>query len=68
MGERILRFKALSLKVSLGRTSIYQFIADGAFPAPIKLGARATGWRESEIDAWIASREKTLTIGQGVSR
>ena len=25
----------------------------GAFPNPIRLGARAVGWIESEVDAWI---------------
>ena len=27
--------------------------ADGSFPQPIRLGARAVGWIESEVDAWI---------------
>ena len=25
----------------------------GSFPQPIRLGARAVGWIESEVDAWI---------------
>ena len=28
-------------------------VADGSFPQPIRLGARAVGWIESEVDAWI---------------
>ena len=28
-------------------------VADGNFPQPIRLGARAVGWIESEVDAWI---------------
>ena len=28
-------------------------VANGSFPQPIRLGARAVGWIESEVDAWI---------------
>ena len=26
---------------------------NGSFPKPVRLGARAIGWIESEVDAWI---------------
>jgi len=29
---------------------------DGTFPKPIKLGARAVGWLESEIEEWLQAR------------
>ena len=38
------------------RTSIYQKVAEGTFPAPVKLGPRAVGWLSTEIDAWIDER------------
>ena len=38
------------------RSSIYQGIKNGTFPAPIKLGARSIGWLSTDIDAWINSR------------
>jgi len=31
-------------------------IGRGEFPAPVKLGARAVGWRRSDIEAWLESR------------
>jgi prophage regulatory protein len=34
----------------------YALLKEGQFPRPINLGARAVGWLESEIDAWIADR------------
>ena len=37
----------------LARSTIYVRVADGSFPQPIRLGARAVGWIESEVDAWI---------------
>ena len=35
---------------------IYRKIADGTFPRPIKLGDRAVGFVEEELDAWIEQR------------
>ena len=32
---------------------------DPDFPKPIRLGKRAVGWRESEVIAWLESRERT---------
>jgi prophage regulatory protein len=29
----------------------------GDFPKPVALGARLVGWRESDIEAWMAARE-----------
>jgi prophage regulatory protein len=59
MSERILRFAELSKKVGLGRTAIYAAIDAGTFPRPVKLTERASGWRESEVDAWIAARQQS---------
>ena len=40
----------------LSRSTIYEMIGRGEFPAPVKLGARAVGWRRSDIESWLASR------------
>jgi prophage regulatory protein len=46
-------------QTGLGRSSIYQFIADGHFPKPVPLGGgRAVGWVAGEIEAWIVARIK----------
>jgi prophage regulatory protein len=31
---------------------------EGRFPAPVKLGERMVGWRESEITAWLDARQR----------
>jgi len=33
-------------------------VAQGKFPQPIRLGARAVGWLSSEVDAWIREKVK----------
>ncbi|MGR3808597.1 transcriptional regulator, AlpA family [Pasteurella testudinis DSM 23072] len=55
--DRILRLKEVMQKVGLRHSAIYSKINKGEFPPPIKLGARASGWRESVLDAWVAERE-----------
>jgi prophage regulatory protein len=54
--DRILRFPEVKARVGLCRSHIHNLVAQGKFPAPIKLGARASGWLESEIDQFIQSR------------
>jgi prophage regulatory protein len=66
MNDRILRFNEVARVTGLGRTSIYDGIRTGDFPAPVKLTKHAVGWRSSEIEAWIASRPHS-GVSAGVS-
>ena len=59
-------------RTRLGRSEIYRRIAAGNFPAPIKLGIRASAWVSAEIDDWIAKRiaerdSAALTANPGAS-
>lgn len=38
------------------RSSIYEDIKKGAFPAPVKVSRRCVGWRSTDIAAWVESR------------
>lgn len=40
----------------LKRSAIYDAMAKGAFPRPVKLGPKAVGWRQSDIAKWLAER------------
>ncbi|MDR3792997.1 MAG: AlpA family transcriptional regulator [Terracidiphilus sp.] len=54
--EKFLRLAEVRNRVPYSRSTIYQLIAQGKFPKPISLGARAVAWLESDIDEWITSR------------
>ncbi len=54
--DPILRRRDVEAITGLGRSTIYKMISDGQFPKPIQLGARAVGWPESAIRAWLALR------------
>ena len=58
--ERIMRTPEVVKITGLSKTTIWRRVRDHEFPAPIRLGGLATrsvGWRESEIENWIDSRE-----------
>ncbi len=50
----ILRINHVKARTGLARSTIYERIKEGDFPTQVSLGARAVGWLESDIDAWIA--------------
>ena len=52
----ILRRKQVEKRTGLSRSTIYLRIQEGTFPRPINLGARAVGWLENEVEAWLAAR------------
>ena len=53
----ILRRPAVEARVGLGRSAIYAMMAKNLFPKPVKLTAKAVGWRERDVSAWLESRE-----------
>ena len=62
---RILRRKQVEARTGLSRSSIYARLRhnpkrpgdyDPSFPKPISVGAKAVGWIEAEIDAWLTAQ------------
>lgn len=52
----LLRRKQVEAQTGLRRSTIYQAIAEGKFPKPVKLGTRSVAWLSTEVDGWIAAR------------
>ena len=42
--------------IRLSRTSLWRMVKAGDFPAPIRLSARAVGWRVGDVQRWLESR------------
>ena len=55
---RVLRLDEVVARVGLSKSTLWRYIKEGYFPKPIKLGPRATGWIEQEIEDWISSRPR----------
>lgn len=56
MANAILRLPLVKARTGISRSTIYLRIAEGSFPKPVSLGARAVGWLESDIEQWLNSR------------
>jgi prophage regulatory protein len=56
--ERLLTVWQVSEMTTLPKPSIYRKIAEGDFPAPIRLGERRSAWKLSDVLAWIDSRAR----------
>ena len=61
----ILRRKQVEARIGLSRSAIYSKLRhnprrpsdyDPTFPKPIPVGARAVGWVESELNAWLVAQ------------
>lgn len=59
MVQAILRLPAVKAQTGLSRSSIYAYISEKKFPAPIQLGARAVGWISTDVEAWVQARIDT---------
>jgi prophage regulatory protein len=52
--ERIIRLKTVLARTGLSRSTVYRKIADGTFPAQVRISVHGAGWHESAINEWIA--------------
>lgn len=59
---RILSFREIHQRLRPGiserasRAYFWRLVREGKFPAPLKLSAHRIGWREEDIDEFLASR------------
>lgn len=57
MQETILRKPQVLAVTGMKSTWLHEAVKRGTFPRPVRLGARAVGWRKSEVETWLKSRE-----------
>lgn len=60
----ILRKRATAARTGLSVSQLDRLAADGKFPKPLKIGARAAGFVAAEVDAWIAERIRERDEGE----
>jgi predicted DNA-binding transcriptional regulator AlpA len=64
----ILRLKQVLARTGLSRSTVYDKINrhsprfDPSFPKQVHLGASSVGWYESDIVAWLESRERPTSV------
>ena len=53
--DRIVRLITVLARTGLSRSTIYRKIGEGTFPAQLKISVNGAGWRESDINRWVAN-------------
>ena len=57
----LMRLSTVLRITGLSRSTIYRMIAEGTFPAPVKIGKRAVAWRPDGVLQWVDERPSTVT-------
>ena len=52
---RMLRKPEVIARTGLSNSTLYQLIQQKKFKPPVKLGARAVGWPESDVEEYLAA-------------
>ena len=53
--DRIVRLDTVLARTGLSRSTIYRKITEGTFPAQLKISTNGAGWKESDINRWVAN-------------
>ena len=70
MGEKsakayeIERINQVTKRTGNSKSSIYNYIGEGTFPKPVKLGPRSVGWLRHEVDEWIVAKIEQRDLGE----
>ena len=56
--EELWSLKIVTARTGLSRSTLYAYIALGAFPAQRHLGRRRVAWLASEVRTWIVNRPR----------
>ena len=54
--------KAVCKKLSLSPPTLHRMVARGEFPAPLRVGPRASRWIESEVDEFLRNRPRSTEV------
>ena len=57
--SNLLTRREVESRFGISKTTIYRKVADGSFPPPIQIGARAVRWDEAEIAEWLRGRPRS---------
>jgi len=50
--KRLIRLAEVATMLGIGRSTIYKYVGEGTFPAPVKVGFRSVRWKLADVLAW----------------
>ena len=51
----LLRTPDVLSMLNVSRATLWRMVADGRFPAPVKLGPQLRAWRRADVEAWVSA-------------
>ena len=57
---RLMKLAEVLRLCGLSKSTLYELIPKGEFPASVRISARSVGWRQYEVREWLESRPKTF--------
>jgi prophage regulatory protein len=64
----IVRIRTVLARSGLSRSTLYRKIEKGTFPKQVRINYYCRGWRESEINRWIADPEAWRPLAEEASK
>jgi prophage regulatory protein len=52
--QGLIRLAEVATMLGISRSTVYKHVAEGQFPAPLKLGFRSVRWKLADVLAWKA--------------
>ena len=56
--DHLIRSARLAPSLGIGRTTLWRWVKEGVFPAPVKLSDRVTVWRVGDVREWLQSKSQ----------
>ena len=62
--DRLIALPEVISIVGYGKTIIYRWVREGAFPEPCHPGGASTRWSEIEVREWVQQQLQARPVGQ----
>jgi len=63
--QQIIRPSELARRLSVDRSTLWRWVKNRTLPPPINISPQVKGWRQSDIERWLADRATTDGCGTG---
>lgn len=57
---KFLSDKYLAARYEVARATVWRWVREGKFPAPVKIGSNCTRWRLADVEAWESAQELAI--------
>ncbi len=58
--QSFIRLRQVLEIIQASKSFVYNGMKNGTFPQNFKIGTRASAWRKSDIEAWMAEQSKEV--------